>query len=214
MSDKKRQARKQRRQSILIYSVLAAAVAAALFFLLRPQSDIRLVNGALTGVGENQIVLKLNGSYQAVGNVIPPKGYHAIQQSEQNATETEYYFAPDDESSPVRYLYYAPAAGQAQKLASVAHSAYGSYYQAYVPTEVVTEEIAGRETTWFSFTCTLNGEQEGGPYQQSLLSYYPAKGGEACVFSIVSLRSPTPDYQQGEALKTLLQLAADGVSVE
>lgn len=196
--------------------VVAAGVCTAL--ALSGRDAIRLENGVLTGVEDGWIVGKLPQGYRKLAQIEAPEGYHAAVRASANTDggKPEWYFEPDDESSPVEFLYFTSGAAAARSLADTAVKAYDAFYDDYLATGIVEETLAGKDACWFGYTCSYpNQDATARVYAQSAVGYFPSAWPDACVVAIVSFAfDDAGDYLDAAALRALLELAAEGLTLE
>ena len=196
--------------------VVAAGLCAAL--ALGGRDEIRLVNGVLTGIEDGWIVGKLPEGYRKLAQVSAPEGYHLSPGASANSTsaEPEIYYAPDDEASPVDFIFYTSGAAAAQTLAQTAAKAYDAFYDDYLATDIRDDTLDGKDACWFSYTCSYpNRDSTARVYAQSAVGYFPVAWPDACVVAIVSMTFDDPGaYQSDNALRSALQTAAGRIELE
>ena len=149
-----------------------------------------------------------------VARVVQPEGYALSEDSDVDGEEPEYYFEPESDESPVRFLYYTTGYGDSQSVAEAAIAAYTTFYDEFASSEVAERTLADRTFLSFDYTAAYpNAEETAMVYEQSAVCYFPV-GGDAFVVCIVSLSFDGADaYLDAEALDAYVAQACGAVNL-
>jgi len=155
-------------------------------------------------------------SYHTVAYIAETEGYALMDgiSPNSNGPEPEYYFAPADAESPVRFIYYTTGYGDCSALAEAAVKSYGAFYDDFAAGEITETTIAGKPCLTFSYTCSYRAQNGYTPvYEQSALCYFPVSEGTfiACILSL-SFDS-AEEYLDAEALNALVEQAAAAIQM-
>ncbi len=177
------------------------------------------LNGGL-GKGYKLVASPDGGRARVVARVVQPEGYtlsedYALsEESDVDDGEPEYYFEPESDESPVRFLYYTTGYGDSQSFAEAAIAAYTTFYDEFASSEVAERTLADRTFLSFDYTAAYpNAEETAMVYEQSAVCYFPV-GGDAFVVCIVSLSFDGADaYLDAEALDAYVAQACGAVNL-
>ena len=155
-------------------------------------------------------------SYHTVAYVSEIEGYALMGgiTPNSNGPEPEYYFAPADAESPVRFIYYTTGYGDCSALAESAIKSYGAFYEEFTAGEITEGVIAEKDCLSFSYTCSYRGQNGYTPvYEQSALCYFPVGEGTfiACILSLGF--DSAEEYLDAEALNALVEQAAAAIQM-
>lgn len=167
-----------------------------------------------TGDGYKLVASPDGGRARVVARVVQPEGYALSEDSDVDGEEPEYYFEPESDESPVRFLYYTTGYGDSQSVAEAAIAAYTTFYDEFASSEVAERTLADRTFLSFDYTAAyLNAEGTAMVYEQSAVCYFPV-GGDAFVVCIVSLAFDDADaYLDVEALDAYIAQACGAVNL-
>ena len=124
----------------------------------------------------------LNASVEAY--VTPPEGYVAAPEM---ALEGEYYFVPNMPGDPVRFIYYTTGEGDPRALAETALESYVTFYDEFVPGEIIEDALAGQDCLHFDYTCAYPDRSGTNiVYEQTAIAYVPLDEAQfiACIISL------------------------------
>lgn len=167
-----------------------------------------------TGDGYKLVASPDGGRARVVARVVQPEGYALSENSDVDGEEPEYYFEPESDESPVRFLYYTTGYGDSQSVAEAAIAAYTTFYDEFASSEVAERTLADRTFLCFDYTAAYpNAEETAMVYEQSAVCYFPV-GGDAFVVCIVSLSFDGSDaYLDAEALDAYVAQACGAVNL-
>lgn len=167
-----------------------------------------------TGDGYKLVASPDGGRARVVARVVQPEGYALSEDSDVDGEEPEYYFEPESDESPVRFLYYTTGYGDSQSVAEAAIAAYTTFYDEFASSEVAERTLADRTFLCFDYTAAYpNAEETAMVYEQSAVCYFPV-GGDAFVVCIVSLSFDGADaYLDAEALDAYVAQACGAVNL-
>ncbi|HIQ71484.1 MAG TPA: hypothetical protein IAB73_04655 [Candidatus Onthenecus intestinigallinarum] len=167
-----------------------------------------------TGDGYKLVASPDGGRARVVARVVQPEGYALSEDSDVDGEEPEYYFEPESDESPVRFLYYTTGYGDSQSVAEAAIAAYTTFYDEFASSEVAERTLADRTFLSFDYTAAYpNAEETAMVYEQSAVCYFPV-GGDAFVVCIVSLSFDGSDaYLDAEALDAYVAQACGAVNL-
>lgn len=167
-----------------------------------------------TGDGYKLVASPDGGRARVVARVVQPEGYALSEDSDVDGEEPEYYFEPESDESPVRFLYYTTGYGDSQSVAEAAIAAYTTFYDEFASSEVAERTLADRTFLCFDYTAAYpNAEETAMVYEQSAVCYFPV-GGDAFVVCIVSLSFDGSDaYLDAEALDAYVAQACGAVNL-
>ena len=167
-----------------------------------------------TGDGYRLVASPDGGRARVVARVVQPEGYALSEDSDVDGEEPEYYFEPESDESPVRFLYYTTGYGDSQSVAEAAIAAYTTFYDEFASSEVAERTLADRTFLSFDYTAAYpNAEETAMVYEQSAVCYFPV-GGDAFVVCIVSLSFDGSDaYLDAEALDAYVAQACGAVNL-
>lgn len=167
-----------------------------------------------TGDGYRLVASPDGGRARVVARVVQPEGYALSEDSDVDGEEPEYYFEPESDESPVRFLYYTTGYGDSQSVAEAAIAAYTTFYDEFASSEVAERTLADRTFLCFDYTAAYpNAEETAMVYEQSAVCYFPV-GGDAFVVCIVSLSFDGSDaYLDAEALDAYVAQACGAVNL-
>lgn len=167
-----------------------------------------------TGDGYRLVASPDGGRARVVARVVQPEGYALSEDSDVDGEEPEYYFEPESDESPVRFLYYTTGYGDSQSVAEAAIAAYTTFYDEFASSEVAERTLADRTFLCFDYTAAYpNAEETAMVYEQSAVCYFPV-GGDAFVVCIVSLSFDGADaYLDAEALDAYVAQACGAVNL-
>lgn len=167
-----------------------------------------------TGDGYRLVASPDGGRARVVARVVQPEGYALSEDSDVDGEEPEYYFEPESDESPVRFLYYTTGYGDSQSVAEAAIAAYTTFYDEFASSEVAERTLADRTFLCFDYTAAYpNAEETAMVYEQSAVCYFPV-GGDAFVVCIVSLSFDGADaYLDAEALDAYIAQACGAVNL-
>lgn len=177
-----------------------------------------LTGAALGAANGNPLIANVTGpmapEYATVAEVVAPEGYALLEGISPNfaGAEPEYYFAPEDTGSPVRFLYYTTGYGDSRKLAENAIERYHTFYEVFEAGEIVNVNLAGKNCLSVTYTCSYPDQDGVTPvYEQSALCYFPVQESVfiACIASL-SFDS-AEEYLDAEAMNALLEQAAAAI---
>ena len=132
-----------------------------------------------TGGGYKLVASPDGGRARVVARVVQPEGYALSEDSDVDGEEPEYYFEPESDESPVRFLYYTTGYGDSQSVAEAAIAAYTTFYDEFASSEVAERTLADRTFLSFDYTAAYpNAEETAMVYEQSAVCYFPV-GGDA-----------------------------------
>lgn len=175
---------------------------------------------ALAATGANPLIANLSGpaapEYQTVAEVAAPEGYALLEGISPNfaGAEPEYYFAPEDAQSPVRFLYYTTGYGNSYTLAKNAVERYHTFYEVFEAGSIVTNTLADKECLSVVYTCSYAGQDGVTPvYEQSALCYFPVQDGVfiACIASLEF--DSAEEYLGAEEMNAILEQAAAAIEM-
>ena len=171
------------------------------------------LNGG-SGDGYKLVASPDGGRARVVARVVQPEGYALSEDSDVDGEEPEYYFEPESDESPVRFLYYTTGYGDSQSVAEAAIAAYTTFYDEFASSEVAERTLADRTFLSFDYTAAYpNAEETAMVYEQSAVCYFPV-GGDAFVVCIVSLSFDGSDaYLDAEALDAYVAQACGAVNL-
>lgn len=171
------------------------------------------LNGG-SGDGYKLVASPDGGRARVVARVVQPEGYALSEDSDVDGEEPEYYFEPESDESPVRFLYYTTGYGDSQSVAEAAIAAYMTFYDEFASSEVAERTLADRTFLCFDYTAAYpNAEETAMVYEQSAVCYFPV-GGDAFVVCIVSLAFDDADaYLDAEALDAYVAQACGAVNL-
>lgn len=167
-----------------------------------------------TGDGYRLVASPDGGRARVVARVVQPEGYALSEDSDVDGEEPEYYFEPESDESPVRFLYYTTGYGDSQSVAEAAIAAYTTFYDEFASSEVAERTLADRTFLSFDYTAAYpNAEETAMVYEQSAVCYFPV-GGDAFVVCVVSLSFDGSDaYLDAEALDAYVAQACGAVNL-
>lgn len=167
-----------------------------------------------TGDGYKLVASPDGGRARVVARVVQPEGYALSEDSDVDGEEPEYYFEPESDESPVRFLYYTTGYGDSQSVAEAAIAAYTTFYDEFASSEVAERTFADRTFLSFDYTAAYpNAEETAMVYEQSAVCYFPV-GGDAFVVCVVSLSFDGSDaYLDAEALDAYVAQACGAVNL-
>lgn len=167
-----------------------------------------------TGDGYKLVASPDGGRARVVARVVQPEGYALSEDSDVDGEEPEYYFEPESDESPVRFLYYTTGYGDSQSVAEAAIAAYTTFYDEFASSEVAERTLADRTFLSFDYTAAYpNAEETAMVYEQSAVCYFPV-GGDAFVVCVVSLSFDGSDaYLDAEALDAYVAQACGAVNL-
>ncbi len=171
------------------------------------------LNGG-SGDGYKLVASPDGGRARVVARVVQPEGYTLSEDSDVDGEEPEYYFEPESDESPVRFLYYTTGYGDSKSVAEAAIAAYTTFYDEFASSEVAERTLADRTFLCFDYTAAyLNAEGTAMVYEQSAVCYFPV-GGDAFVVCVVSLSFDGSDaYLDAEALDAYVAQACGAVNL-
>ena len=171
------------------------------------------LNGGL-GKGYKLVASPDGGRARVVARVVQPEGYALSEDSDVDGEEPEYYFEPESDESPVRFLYYTTGYGDSQSVAEAAIAAYTTFYDEFASSEVAERTLADRTFLSFDYTAAYpNAEETAMVYEQSAVCYFPV-GEDAFVVCVVSLSFDGADaYLDAEALDAYIAQACGAVNL-
>lgn len=167
-----------------------------------------------TGDGYRLVASPDGGRARVVARVVQPEDYALSEDSDVDGEEPEYYFEPESDESPVRFLYYTTGYGDSQSVAEAAIAAYTTFYDEFASSEVAERTLADRTFLSFDYTAAYpNAEETAMVYEQSAVCYFPV-GGDAFVVCVVSLSFDGADaYLDAEALDAYVAQACGAVNL-
>lgn len=167
-----------------------------------------------TGDGYKLVASPDGGRARVVARVVQPEGYALSEDSDVDGEEPEYYFEPESDESPVRFLYYTTGYGDSQSVAEAAIAAYTTFYDEFASSEVAERTLADRTFLSFDYTAAYpNAEETAMVYEQSAVCYFPV-GEDAFAVCIVSLSFDGADaYLDAEALDAYVAQACGAVNL-
>lgn len=167
-----------------------------------------------SGDGYKLVASPDGGRARVVARVVQPEGYALSEDSDVDGEEPEYYFEPESDESPVRFLYYTTGYGDSKSVAEAAIAAYTTFYDEFASSEVAERTLADRTFLSFDYTAAYpNAEETAMVYEQSAVCYFPV-GGDAFVVCIVSLSFDGSDaYLDAEALDAYVAQACGAVNL-
>lgn len=167
-----------------------------------------------TGDGYKLVASPDGGRARVVARVVQPEGYALSEDSDVDGEEPEYYFEPESDESPVRFLYYTTGYGDSQSVAEAAIAAYTTFYDEFASSEVAERTLADRTFLCFDYTAAyLNAEGTAMVYEQSAVCYFPV-GEDAFAVCIVSLAFDDADaYLDKDALDAYVAQACGAVNL-
>ena len=171
------------------------------------------LNGGL-GKGYKLVASPDGGRARVVARVVQPEGYALSEDSDVDGEEPEYYFEPESDESPVRFLYYTTGYGDSQSVAEAAIASHAMFYDEFASSEVAERTLADRTFLSFDYTVAYpNAEETAMVYEQSAVCYFPV-GGDAFVVCVVSLSFDGSDaYLDAEALDAYVAQACGAVNL-
>lgn len=205
----------------LIVAAAAVVLGAILFFTLYDDGSLPVRDGVAQI--DSPLWLVVNKSvtatpkYYKVGEYVPPAGYTVSHeggyQTDPNLTYTFLY--PEDEASPVRQIYIAPAADTAENVSAAALKNYLIMYGEGASETVAAATLGGHDVLYFRFDGEAK-DDEGKPdgYRQAFVAYVPASGGMSIVVNIEIRVESAVDKLSDVALLAIADEAVAGVRPE
>lgn len=171
------------------------------------------LNGG-SGDGYKLVASPDGGRARVVARVVQPEGYALSEDSDVDGEEPEYYFEPESDESPVRFLYYTTGYGDSKSVAEAAIAAYTTFYDEFASSEVAERTLADRTFLCFDYTAAyLNAEGTAMVYEQSAVCYFPV-GEDAFAVCIVSLAFDDADaYLDKDALDAYIAQACAAMNL-
>ena len=147
-----------------------------------------MAEDVLNGAQPNWLIANLGTAdvpdYCKIAEIQIPDGF--VLADGVTGLNPELYYAPEDEESPLRFVYYTTGNGDCLALAHAAAENYSAFYDEFEPGEIEENSLGDRYCVQFAYTCAYPGPDGTSiVYEQTLLCYFPLEG-DAFVAMILS----------------------------
>lgn len=148
--------------------------------------------------------------YRKIAEIQVPDGF--VLADGVTGLNPELYYAPEDEESPVRFVFYTTGNGDCLALAHAAAESYSSFYDEFEPGSIEETSLSDRSCIQFAYTCAYPGpDGASAVYEQTILCYFPLEGDAFAAMILSQAFDSAEKYLSHDDLLAQLDPFADAI---